>query len=261
MWTPRRIGLVLLGLTLATAAYVGYSVALGTIDGLPILPDSYLVPASGTQLIENVKSSRTDRKLAEAFGQNSLEMTDGSTYKNKFDLQDGQSVLAFGPPSLDGSSIMTVSPLSYARFGQPSTNSKPGVAREISTFHADKARLRYDRPVTSIQDIEKAKLLEIELISDIDLPSTDPRRGRICMTNNQQSSDPKDELQIRTVGPLFYRVPDEMAPYNPDVAHVWTAAAIEVVDRRNLPRVIRGRFRRSTTSMAAAVQTCATSGL
>jgi hypothetical protein len=240
VWTPRRIGLVLLGLTLATVAYVGYSVALGTIDGLPILPDSYLVPASGQQNIENVKSSRTDRKLAEAFGQNSLEMTDNSTYKNKFDTKDGQSVLAIGPPSLDGSLIVTVSPVSFAQFGQPITNSKPGVVREISTFHADKARLRFDRPISSIQDIEKAKLLEIELISDADLPTSDPRRGRICMTNNQQSSDPDDELRIRTVGPLFYRIPEENALYNPDVAHVWTAAAVEVVDRRNLPRMSRG---------------------
>ncbi len=231
---------MLLGLTLATFAYVGYSVALGTIDGLPILPDSYLVPASGQQIVQNVKTSRTERKLAEAFGQDSPEMIDGSTYKNKFDQKDGQSVLAFGPPNFDGSSIVTVSPISFAQFGQPVGNSKPGVVREITTFHADKARLRFDRLVTSVQDIEKAKLMEIELISDADLPTTDPRRGRICITNNQQSSDPDDELRIRTVGPLFYRIPDENAPYNPDVAHVWTAAAVEVVDRRNLPRMIRG---------------------
>ncbi len=240
MWTPRRIGLVLLGLTLATTAYVGYSIALGTIDGLPILPDSYLVPASGLQNIENVKISRTERKLSEAFGPNSLEMTDNSSYKNKIDQKDGLSVFASGPPSLDGSSLVTVSPVSFAQFGQPITDAKPGVVREVSTFHADKARLRYDRPVASVQDIEKAKLLEIELISDADLPTTDPRRGHIWITNNQQSSDPNDRLQIRTVGPMFYRVPDETATYNPDVAHVWTAAAIEVVDRRNLPRMTRG---------------------
>ena len=242
MWTPRRIGLVLLGLGGAVCAYLGYSFALGSIDGLPTLPAAYLLPATGQPVIVSMPVSRTERKLAEAFGPNSLEVTDNNnTYKTKIELQGGASVIASGSPNPDGTPFVTVSPISLAQFGKFNPNAKPGETREISTFHADKARLRFDRPISSLQDLnDKAKLIEIELISDPDLPTNDPRRGRIWITNNQRSTDMADALLIRTVGPLFYRVPDETAPYDPDVAHVWTAAPVEVIDRRNLPRMLRG---------------------
>ncbi len=240
MWTPRRIGLVLLGLTGSVAAYVGYSLAFGSIDGLPNLPTKYFEHASGQPFTENISVSRTERKLAEAFGANSVEVTDNNlTYKLKIELHGGASVIASGPTNVDGSPIVTMSPISFAQFGK--SGSAPGEVREISTFHADKARLRFDRDVTSLQELNgKAKLVEIELISDPDLISNDPRRGRIEIVNNQRSNDPADWLLIRTPGPLFYRVPDETVPYNPEVAHVWTAASVEVIDRHNLPRMLRG---------------------
>ena len=241
MWTPRRIGLVLLGLAGAVGAYLGYSIAFGSIDGLPTLPDKFHIPASGQQLIVNFPVSRTERNLAEAFGPTSPEVTDNLTYKTRIELQERGMVIASGPPNPDGTPFVTVSPISVAQFGKLSAGTKPGEAREISTFHADKARLKFDRPVTSLQDLnDKAKLVEIELISNPDLETTDPRRGKIWITNNQRSADLNDLLLIRTVGPLFYRVPDETVPYNPQVAHVWTAALVEVIDRRNLPRMLRG---------------------
>ena len=240
MWTPRRIGLVLLGLAGALGAYIGYSLAFGSIDGLPNLPDRFLLPATGQQVFDAGPVSRTERKLAEAFGANSIEATDNNvTYKLKVEMHGGASVIASGPTIVDGTPIVTMTPISFAQFGKSS--GKPGDVREISTFHADKARLRFDRDVTSLQDLnDKAKLVEIELISDPDLISNDPRRGSIWITNNQRSADPADALVIRTAGPLFYRVPDETVPYNPEVAHVWTAAAVEIIDRRNLPRMLRG---------------------
>ncbi len=241
MWTPRRIGLVLLGLGLAVGAYLGYSVAFGSLDGLPAMPERFLQAASGQSVIVNFPVSRTERNLAEAFGPNSPEVTDPITYKTKIELQEKGMAIASGPPNPDGSPFVTVSPISVAQFGKATPGGKPGEAREISTFHADKARLRFDRNVTSLQDLNNnAKLIEIELISNPDLETSDPRRGRIEITNNQRSADPADLLVIRTPGPLFYRVPDETVPYNPEVAHIWTATPVTVIDRRNLPRTLRG---------------------
>ncbi len=241
MWTPRRIGLALLGLAGAIAAYLGYSTAFGSIDGLPVLPEKYCDAATGQQRIDNYPVSRTDRNLAEAFGASSLEVTDANTYKTKIELQAGATVIASGPPNPDNTPFVVLSPISLVQFGKPTPGAPPGETREITTFHADKARLKFDRPISSIQDItDKAKLIEVELISNPDLESTDPRRGKIEIINNQRSADRDDHLVIRSVGPMFYRVPDETAPYNPDVAHIWTAAAVEVIDRRNLPRTLRG---------------------
>ncbi len=241
MWTPRRIGLVLLGLTGAVAAFLGYSIAFGTIDGLPELPEKFFLPASGQQAPANYSISRTERNLAEAFGPNSLEVTDNSTYKTKVEMQERGMVIASGSPNPNGTIYVTMSPISVIQFGKSTPGTKPGETREISTFHADRARLRFDRPVNNLQELnDKAKLVEIELISDPDLDTNDTRRGHIEITNNQRSSDFGDLLVIKTVGPLFYRVPDETVPYNPEVAHVWTAAAVEVTDRRNLPRTLRG---------------------
>src|SRR5205823_4916707 len=65
-------------------------------------------------------------------------------------------------------------------------------------------------------------------------PDTLGRRGKVHIVNNQRSADPNKHLVIRTPGPVFYRDPKaNPAAGGPDV---WTDAAVEIVDRQNLPR-------------------------
>src|SRR5262249_33000222 len=112
---------------------------------------------------------------------------------------------------------------------------QPGEAVEISTFHADKAILEFDRPIDSPNDMNKAKLLRLELVSEPEQALPDPRRGVVHITNNQRSTDPNKFMVVRTVGPVFYRE----AKHNPDAAggpDIWTDAPVEVIDRQNLPR-------------------------
>ncbi|HEX4608583.1 MAG TPA: hypothetical protein VH092_10300, partial [Urbifossiella sp.] len=105
----------------------------------------------------------------------------------------------------------------------------------ISTFHADKAILEFDRPVTGIIDMGNAKIVRMELVSEPELAAEDKRRGLVHITNNQRSADPNRALVLRTPGPVFYRDP-KRAGAKAEGPDVWTEAGIEVVDRQNLPR-------------------------
>lgn len=249
MWTPRRIALMLAGLAGFTAAFAAYAQVLGGIDGLPELPAAYLVVGDVNVKFENGPVSPTLLRLKEAFGPGSAEITDAITYKTKLELRDKGMVFACGQPVFASdpaaAKFVTVSPFSLAFFGKPRPDylRAAGEATEITTFHADKAILEFDRPVTAPQDLNgKAKMVGMELVSQPDMETPDPRRGKIEVKNNQRSADTGDHLVFRTPGPLFYRAPDAGPPGtrpSADAPQVWTTAAVEIVDRRNLPRPLR----------------------
>jgi hypothetical protein len=247
MWTPRRIALMLLGLAGFTVVFVVYSLFLGGIDGLPELPDAYARRGDDDKItIDTGPVSPTLLRLKDAFGPGCPEAGDPITYKTKLELRDKGMVFACGQPAFATDPAMTrfvtVSPFSLAFFGKPRPAHlrAAGEVTEISTFHADKAILEFDRPVTAPQDLNgKAKIVGMELLSQPDMPTTDPRRGRIWVTNNQRSADAGDHLVFRTPGPLFYRAPEAGGKPSPDAPQVWSTAAVEVVDRRNLPRPLR----------------------
>ena len=110
---------------------------------------------------------------------------------------------------------------------------------EISTIHADKAILEFDRKITNASEMRTAKLVRMELISDFEQTFEDRRRGTVHITNNQKSADPNRFLVVRTPGPVFYRdakmAAGTPAAQGPDF---WTDAPVEIVDRQNLPRQI-----------------------
>lgn len=256
MWTPRRILLMILTLVGLVAVYFAYSRMLGGIDGLPELPQDFLIDTG--ELPKQLDSSSelpTYIQLKKAFGTTSPEVIDGIAYKLRTQMGEKGIVLASGQPmfspATEPSRFVTVSPFSIAFFGKP----KPEFERllneadEITTIHTDKAILEYDRIVSNPLDMSKAKMIGMELLSTPDVLSTDLRRGEIWVTNNQKSNDPSQYLIVRTPGPLYYRSMDENAPPNPDVAQLWTSAHVEVIDRRNLPRPLR-----STSTATAAVR-------
>lgn len=249
MWTPRRVGLLLLGVLVLVAGFTVYTVFLGGFDGLPALPEKYLIPGKGGSTGVVYRLSTTTRQLQLAFGEGSPEgSSDVRIYKHRLPLADRNGVMAIGSPLMKGTPQVEVAPVSVALFGPPNAKVRPGEQAEMTTLHADRAILLFDRPIRRMEDMTSAKMLRMELVSEPDddpkaLAETkrDPRQGRIWVTNNRKSPDPADHLVLRTPGPLLVQLPTEDGPEPADAKHIWTAASVEVFDRRNMPRRLRAR--------------------
>lgn len=257
MWTPRRVLLLLVGTLLFAAVYGAYAGALGWIDGLPQLPTKMTVHAKGEFRPPERPVLPTVQLLREAFGAGCNE-ENTTTYANQFTFKSGDSwvVVATGRvPTPDGSKSVTLTPFSVAVFGKPRPPHlrAPGEVNEISTFHSDKAVLEFDRPVAGFAEMSKAKLLRLELVSDPEGTTEDKRRGFVHVTNNQRSADRNKALVMRTPGPLFYRDPKnaDRKAAGPDV---WTDAAVEVVDKQNLPRAVGAPAPDTATTRAKDLQ-------
>ena len=247
MWTPRRVALLLAGVVLFVGAYAAYAFALGWLDGLPQLPAAMLAKSKGDVLPPTRTTTATQARLIEAFGPGCPEAAEAKVagYFTKLEFRNGDSsvVLAAGAPQFgEKSKRVTVAPFSVAVFGKPRREDlrRPGEVTEITTFHSDKAVIEYDKVVENPNDLMngKAKPVRLELISDPDPAVTgpDPRRGLVHVTNNQRSADPNEYLTVRTPGPVFYRDPKGIDPATDGGPDIWTDAAVEVVDRQNLPR-------------------------
>ena len=243
MWTPRRLLVLFVAVAAFAGAFVAYTqTSVGSVSGLPQLPAEFLTPADAAAPVEPLAPSPTQQQLVRAFGANSPEVTDGLQYKFKFEDRERGLVFAAGQPEFgrEANPLVRISPCSVGFFAAPKSKGQmaAGEVQEISTFHADEAVLQFDRPVSGPADLggtNAAKLVGMELVSKPDLPTADPRRGRIWVTNNQRSADPNERLLFRTQGPLFYQSAD-VKPLATDAPQLWTAAPTEVIDCRNLPR-------------------------
>ncbi|MCU0703641.1 MAG: hypothetical protein MUF18_06660, partial [Fimbriiglobus sp.] len=248
MWTPRRVGLLLLGVLVLAAGFTVYLFFLGGYDGLPVLPEKFLVRGKGVEP-GAIRVSTTSRYLQQAFGENSPEgSSDWQVYKHRLPLRDQNGVMALGAVVTDGTPRVVVAPVSLALFAPAGRSPKPGEQGEITTLHADRAVIIFNTKINRIEDMTAAKAVRLELTTEPDddpkaLASIrrDPRQGRIWVTNNRKSADPADHLVLRTPGPLFVQLPGDDIPDTPDTKHIWTAASVEVFDRRNLPRRLRAR--------------------
>jgi len=267
VWTPRRVLLLLGGILLFGGVYGFYARFLGWMDGLPQLPGQFLQAHDdpNARLPEVRAVSPTIKRICEAFGPDCLEQR-SAHYPTQLEFPSpdkSSTVLACGsPPFNNGSTRIALAPFSIATFGAPKPEHlrQPGEAPEINTFHADKAILEFDRPVNGPADMAKAKLLRMELISEPDPVRLrlDRRCGVIHITNNQRSTDPAKFLVVRSVGPLFYRDPKFVDPRTSPGPDIWTDAAIEIVDRQNLPRTaaaVKPAYR--TFSIAETAETVA----
>jgi hypothetical protein len=247
VWTPRRVLLLLGGILLFGGVYGFYARLLGWMDGLPQVPARMLAVAdSGAKPPEVRTTSPTIERIREAFGPDCLEQK-SAFYPTQLEFRSGatSTVLACGSPPFNGTNRVSLAPFSVAQFGapKPAHQRQDGEAPEITTFHADKAILEFDRPVNGPADMGKAKLLRMELISEPPDPAQvklDRRSGTIHITHNQRAKDPAKFLVVRTVGPMFYRDPKQFDSKNhPGGPDIWTDASIEIVDRANLPRRIK----------------------
>lgn len=207
--TPRRIVLTIVGLLLFGTAYSVYDRFLGWIDGLPLLPARMLAASDSSFRVPTRYTSPTIERLKEAFGENSMEK-ETAFYPTQLEFRNGETstVVAAGrPPSNPRSKQVPLSPFSVAVFSKPRPEHlrQPGEVNEITTFHSDKAVLEFDREIKTPTDMNSAKLIGLELISDPERTLPDPRMGLVHITNNQRSSDPNRRMLLKTVGPVFYR--------------------------------------------------------
>ncbi len=248
MWTPRRILLLLATMAITTGAYFVYARVLGGIDGLPELPAEYLVePNAPAPPTPSEKGLLTKEMLRRAFGGASPEVGNAIAYKLQFYKVDSGTLIACGQPAFaataEPSRFVEVSPFSLAFIGKPRGPGEvgpPDEREEITTVHADKAILEFDRPVASTQDMaNKCKMVGLQMQSTPDVLSADARSGKVWVTNNQKSADPGQFLVFNTVGPVYYRSPDDGPTAGPDVPQMYSNAAVEVIDKRNLPRPLR----------------------
>jgi hypothetical protein len=240
--TPRRILLLLGGLLAFGGCYTLYARVFGWLDGLPVLPPEKLLAADGSFRPPPRVTSPTIERLKEAFGPDAPE-TEPAFYPTQLEFRSGETsiVLAAGsPPSTPNSNRVTLKPFSVAVFSKPRPAHllQPGEVPEISTLHADKGVLVFDRVIENATQMNNARLVRLELISDLEeaLPDRLRRQGLVHITNNQRSADPNRALVLRTVGPVFYRDPKYASGPELLGPDIWTDAPVEIVDRSNLPR-------------------------
>ena len=245
MWTPRRILFLFAGLGAFLVAYVGYALFLGGVDGLPLLPEKYLLASDENfPHIFVPQPLQVENRIADAFGIKCPELEDPA-YKTKIELREKGVVFAAGPiPEIkEPTKKIRVSPLSLAVFSKPAPNAKPDDIPEIVTIHSDVAILEFDKPIASRSEIlgGAARLVGVELIGNPDAEFRDARKGRVFITHNQKSSDPSRWLIVRTPGPVFYTAPEPGAKVKSDVPTVRTSAFVEVENRSNAPRPLWGQ--------------------
>ncbi len=240
---PRRILLLVGGFAAFAATYIVYSQMLGWLDGLPILP-SRMLTVKTDQIPPPISlTSPTIELIKQAFGDKCPE-AESAHYPTQLRFLQGETTIVFAagsPPSNPNSNRITLSPFSVAMYGKPRPAHllAPGEVTEISTIHCDRAVLEFDRVIQSATEMNNAKLVRLELISDPEqaIPDAFQRVGKVHITNNQRSADPNRRLVLRTVGPMFYRDPKVPAGSPPLTGpDIWTDSAVEIVDRSNLPR-------------------------
>ncbi len=262
MFTPRRTLLLLAGFVLFGVAYGIYSRVLGWLDGLPQLPaallehksDGIAPPPKG---LDVAHASETRAGVW-----SSAPETDYRLYHTQFEFQSGQSTIRHcgrASPAESQIQTRTAQPIQRAPSSskpKPAHLRQPGEVAEITTVHADKAILEFDREINNGSDMRSANLVRVELVSDFGSAAEDPRRGMIYITNNQRSADPNRYVDRSHAGTGFLPRPESCGRNarraRPDCR---TDAPVEIVDRQNLPRQIGTP---SVTSRRARAKTSAT---
>lgn len=231
MWTPRRLVMLMGGLVVFTAAYLIYAGLFGRIDGLPPLPVALLDrrSADSAEPILQSRDVNIDKKLHRAFGANCIE----TTFNHKIELQKNGVILATNDVKIDPDGRCRLKPFSIAVVKERG----PNLDAEIYTVHSDEAYLLFDEPAKNLTEIGKRRIVGCDLVSDPSLLSPDPRCHRITCVHNRGSTDPEDDVQMETAGPVTYRELSATETGN-DAAppQIVTTSAIRLTDRRGAPR-------------------------
>jgi lipopolysaccharide export system protein LptA len=224
VWTPKRIVLLAVGVVLFVSGYLVYGRFLGSIDGLPPLPDEY--HPSGLELSPLPHSARpsvVEARLRQAFGEDCDELN----RPIKLELQPKRMLLAAQGFKLVKSSTeeeeggkefrcLRLNKVSLALFSE---NRNDGRGVEINTIQADVGYLTFDRPISTPYEASSRKIVAGEL------------RGDIRIINNRRTPGRDDDLVLLIPGsPLYY---DEARHL------VWTDGIIQLKDYQSKPKPIQ----------------------
>jgi lipopolysaccharide export system protein LptA len=210
VWTPKRIVMLVAGFVLFFVAYAAYSATyFGAIDSLPPLPEAYKRKDGGTEYLPPPPppTNKIDLKLQQAFGIGCPEIK----WHIKLDLNAKNMVISSEASDFEGGRLKLV-PISIALFGKDKGDGK-GI--EINTVRAKTAYLTFDRPVNSPNEANGRKIVEMELIENIEI------------VNNRRTPGRDDDLTLNIqTGPLYYNEPKHL---------IWTKDNIHLVDRQSKP--------------------------
>lgn len=213
MWTPRRILLAVFGFIVFFSAYQVYACFLGGIDGLPPLPEDYW-PQASKEPIEwsppQLRENEAERKLRMAFGED--EKVKGCSIK--LEIRARGLVLATEQITPERDGRIKLTPFFIAIFGKDKND---GQYREINTIRSKEAYLTFDRPVSSLMEMNNRKIVAGELLGDI------------MIVNNRRTPQLTDDISVFTQGPLFYQESRQL---------VYTKADVRLTDPQCQPEPI-----------------------
>jgi lipopolysaccharide export system protein LptA len=210
VWTPKRLALMIVVFVGLASAYGVYGHFLGGIDGLTPLPEDFWPEHGPTEPIILNPANKAEEKLIRAFHAGCEELK----RINRLEVPSRHLVLAvdeFKPvPEGKHKGQMLLQPFSVAMFGKGT-----GDQQEINTIKSREAYLQFDRPITSISEIGKAKIVAAELIGDV------------IISNNRGTPIRTDDLFMNTDGPVYY---DE------STHHIFTSEVVRLHDLQSKPK-------------------------
>jgi len=226
VWTSRRLLLLIVAAAVFVASFVVYHRALGWIDGLPELPAKYLIRIEQAGPIAKSPNHeiKFHRLLRQAFGENCRELK----YSNKLTLQLQGLVIATEIVDIEDGKLK-LAPMSLAMFGKPNPSTE---FPEINTVHCDVAWLTFDRPIRSLSDTNRARLVSAEFQSDPQTQFKDSRNGQILVVHNHGTQNAEDDVVLRTRGPIRFR---DDAASRPDEPQLFTDESVSITDKQASP--------------------------
>jgi lipopolysaccharide export system protein LptA len=214
VWTPKRILILLAGLSVFLGGYSVYAYFLGGIDGLPELPEIWRPEQCGKtsddDLVIGNRGGKADENLSKAFGPDCPELQ----WAIKLDLPSRGWVFAskYMEP-VDGR--VKLWPLSVCIFPKEPTDGFP----EINTLQCEEAYLTLDKPVTNTTELSNRKVENVEL-------RTEDKKG-IVIKNNRRTPNLSDDLVITIKqAPLYYDARSNL---------IWTEGAVQMLDFQTRP--------------------------
>jgi lipopolysaccharide export system protein LptA len=212
VWTPKRILLLALTVTLFFAGYLCYGRYLGGVDGLPPLPQAYWRPANPNGRVKpGVRSPKGPaalvRKLEEAFGKDCPEIR----HTIKIEVQSrGLILIAENFEFVEGR-VKLVTP-SVAIYGK--ARGEDGTP-EINTVRGKVAYLTFERPIQTLADMGKYRIIAGQIA------------GNVRIVNNRRTLNRDDDICLDVVkGPLYY---------NQATQKIWTDDFVRLVDGPGRP--------------------------
>ncbi len=213
MWTPKRVVILVIGFVALLAGYLVYAHYLGGINGLPPLPNVYWPrPGDDDRPLEPIQK-RTPllvKRLKIAFGEDCEE----ARRPFKIEVKSRNLVLAFDEFQIvERTGELKLTPLSVAVFSK-----KKGAdgLNEINTIKGDVAHLRFERPIKTLADMGRYKIVAGHIA------------GKVKLRNNRRTQKTDDDLVLE--------VPTGTLYYDQALEQMWTPDFVRMTDYQSKPK-------------------------